>query len=184
MAGYSIFDQNLLESFRTSRSEKSFRALYRKHTPVLYRIAFRFLDGNHHYAEEAVQETWARAIEKVERFKGNSSLRTWLIGIVINCSRELRRKKEKYGARAKEDSANPLKEIHNKIDMEVILGHLPEGYREVLVLHEIEGFTHKEIGELLGISEGTSKSQLSRARDKIREFLTSDHNTNTDDNEQ
>lgn len=171
-------DQSLFESFRKTRSEKDFRVLYRKHTPILYRIVFRFLDGNREHAEEVIQEAWVRAVENIERFRSKSSLRTWLTGIAINCCREFRQKKSKYAKPTKESFTTGLEErIHNKIDLEMVIGQLADGYKKVLILHDIEGFTHQEIAVLLNISEGTSKSQLLRGRAKVRKYLTSNKNS-------
>ncbi|HSU27909.1 MAG TPA: RNA polymerase sigma factor, partial [Chitinophagaceae bacterium] len=94
-------------------------------------------------------------------------------GIVINCCREYNRKKT-YSNTTIEDIENLLGITQNpemKVDIQKALIELPEGYREVLVLHDIEGYKHEEISTLLGISEGTSKSQLFHARKAIKKLL-------------
>jgi RNA polymerase sigma-70 factor, ECF subfamily len=167
-------DRTLVTRFLIKREELVFRELYRAHTPALYCFALRILGGRREDAEEVVQETWIRAVTKLENFRWESSLRTWLCRIVWNHCRELMRKTSRT---IKTESAiqfiiqanvSPLKS-----DIESFIASLPDGYREILVLHDIEGYTHKEIAESMQISEGTSKSQLFRARAKLRAMLNS-----------
>jgi RNA polymerase sigma-70 factor (ECF subfamily) len=149
------------------RDEGSFVALYREHTPYLYRLALRLVGGRAAEAEDAVQDTWLRATARLAEFRGESSLRTWLAGFAINCCRERRRKRDPDdGAR----EAEPSREhpFVDRLDLERAIAALPDGHREVLVLHDLEGFTHEEIAARLGIVPGTSKSQLSRARSALR----------------
>lgn len=152
------------------RDEATFRSLYRAHMPAMYPLAMRFLGRRSEDAEEALQETWIRAMEGLPRFRWDSSLRTWLCGITINCCRELMRRSPPSTV-LPEQSDNAATAFLFDADVESCVRSLPDGCREVLVLHDIEGYTHLEIGERLQISEGTSKSQLSRARAKMREML-------------
>jgi RNA polymerase sigma-70 factor (ECF subfamily) len=128
-------------------------------------------------AEDVIQTTWIRAIENLHRFRWESSLRTWLTGIAINCAREtLRKRKRTQNFELIDEVAQTTvprinREI-NRIDLERAISELPDGYREVLLLHDVEGYTHEEIGGLLGIELGTSKSQLSRARKAVRILLS------------
>jgi len=169
-------DRSLVERFLHHRDERSFRALYRRHTPALLPLAMRFVRGHREDAEEVLQAVWARAVERLPGFRWESSLRTWLTGITLNCARELLREKRRQPVLDPidpEDGATariPL-EVERR-DLEKAIAELPDGYREVLVLHDIEGYTHLEIGRLLGIQSGTSKSQLLRARRAIRARLT------------
>jgi RNA polymerase sigma-70 factor (ECF subfamily) len=161
--------------FLRRRDESSFRALYREHNPALYRLARRLLAGPEADAEEAVQEAWIVAVRRLSAFRWESSLRTWLSGIVFNACREIRRAAARAGpepspGRSELPGAGQAKE--GPLDLETAVAALPEGYREVLLLHDVEGFTHQEIARILGIEEGTSKSQLSRARKTIRDRLT------------
>lgn len=150
----------------------SFRALYRAHTPALLMLAQRLLRGHHADAEDAVQEAWVRAVRLLPAFRGESSARTWLCGIVINCCREmLRRRKPLSDLSAAGDVPAPPTPSASTHDLESLLRALPDGYREVLVLHDVEGYTHEEIAASLDISDGTSKSQLSRARATLRRWL-------------
>jgi RNA polymerase sigma-70 factor, ECF subfamily len=159
-------DRKLVAQFLASRDEDVFRELYRRHTPALYLFAIRMLGGAEHDAEDAVQEVWIRAAAAVGRFQWASSLRTWLIGIVVNCCREILRDRAPQA-----ESTQVTLPAAGAIDLELLIRRLPEGCREVLVLHDIEGYTHQEIGALIGIAPGTSKHHLFRARGKLREWL-------------
>ena len=107
-----------------------------------------------------------RAVSALPRFGWRSSLRTWLCGFVVNCCREIRRSvppDPQVPRYARNDVVN--------VDLERAIAELPDAAREVFVLHEIHGHTHEEVGEILGIDAGTSKSQLHHARRALREFL-------------
>jgi RNA polymerase sigma-70 factor (ECF subfamily) len=149
--------------------------LYRAHTPSLFRLAVRILGRGGPDAEEAVQNTWMRAVQGLHSFRWESSLRTWLAGITIHACREIlrarTREKAMMGTPSSVEPAMPEPMPGAKIDLERIVAGLPDGYREILVLHDIEGFTHEEIARLLHIEPGTSKSQLSRARRLLRASL-------------
>jgi RNA polymerase sigma-70 factor, ECF subfamily len=167
-------DRELVAAFLRERDEASFRALYRRHTPAMYRLVLRMGGGAGSEAEDVIQEAWIRATTRLPGFRWDSSLRTWLSGIAVNCCRErwrtLRRDGgELLGPEAPRPGA-PGSD-GDRIDLERIIAALPAGYRAVLVLHDVEGYTHKEIGALLEIEEGTSKSQLFQARRAVRERL-------------
>lgn len=169
-------DPELVEAFLRLSDETSFRALYRSHTPGLYRFVLRILGGGDPEAEEAVQMTWVLAVQNLSGFRWESSLRTWLSGIALNACREIRRRRIRdrlpLGSEVREATAALPREDHVRMDLQRAVDSLPEGYREVLILHDIEGYTHEEIAGLLGIDEGTSKSQLSRARRELRGRLS------------
>ena len=167
-------DLQLVNDFLAYRSESSFRSLYQEYTPRLYQMAYRLSGRDDRVAEEMIQDTWVRAIRKLESFKHKSSLLTWLIGIMININRE----KFKAQVREKlhedltiEDPALTTENQIDAIDLEKAIESLPHGYRQILILHDVEGFKHKDISEMLEISEGTSKSQLFQARKALRKFL-------------
>jgi RNA polymerase sigma-70 factor (ECF subfamily) len=123
-------------------------------------------------AEEVVQETWIRAITRLANFRWESSLKTWLSAIALNCCREISRSnKPTMELKLVTSDAIRAKDSQNLYDVEKCISILPDGCREVLVLHDIEGYTHKEIARMMEITEGTSKSQLFRARAKLREML-------------
>jgi RNA polymerase sigma-70 factor (ECF subfamily) len=165
--------RELVAQFLQQRDERSFRKLYRRCTPKIFPLALRLLGGRTSEAEDVVQEVWIRAISGLDRFRWQSTLETWLCRITIRCCQEaLRRQKRQVVSADLEDlpAAPPAKHIET-VDLEKAIAALPEGYRQVLILHDIEGYTHGEIADLLHIETGTSKSQLFHARKKIRMSL-------------
>jgi RNA polymerase sigma-70 factor (ECF subfamily) len=127
-------------------------------------------------AEDVVQESWIRAVGGVARFAWQSSLRTWLCSIVVNCCREVWRETRQDLVVVEDAQVGvAADDVVGRIDVAAALARLPTGYRAVIVLHDIVGYTHEEIAERLGIEPGTSKSQLSRARRAMRRALGSAH---------
>lgn len=164
-------DLALVERFLRARGEDAFRALYRAHTPALYALAMRLTGGDHIEAEDLVQESWVRAVRELSSFRARSALRSWLCGLLVNVRRErIRvewREVDAPDIEAAVDTSGP----DDALDLERAIGTLPEGARDVFVLHDVYGYTHREIAEMLGIVEGTSKSQLTRARTLLRDSL-------------
>lgn len=162
-------DTDLLAAFARDGGERAFLALYDRHAPAMYALALRLLGGRTADAADVLQEAWLRVLPRLARFRGESSLRTWLCGFVVNLCRE------RFRAPLFEDlvdGADPRPADRGAgLDLERALAGLPDGYRAVVVLHDIEGYTHREIGAALGIDEGTSKSQLSRGRAALRRRL-------------
>jgi RNA polymerase sigma-70 factor (ECF subfamily) len=168
-------DRRLAAAVVASRDETAFRTLYRRHTPALYRLALRLGGGNEHWAEELVQQAWIRAVEGLATFQWRAAFRTWLSGIAVNCARERWREERVSPEVAWEPDAHAVAgagpDPADRVDLERGIAALPHGCRQVLVLHDVEGFTHEEVGRMLGIETGTSKSQLSHARRRLREYL-------------
>jgi RNA polymerase sigma-70 factor (ECF subfamily) len=165
-------DRALVAEFLRSRSEEAFVRLYDRHAPMLYRFAARLAGGPGIEPAELVQEAWVRAIERLALFRWESSLRTWLCGIVLNRWREVRRGSERdrtVVALAEREPERPASDLALRRRLDQALGELAEGYRTVLLLHDVEGYTHEEIARHFGIAEGTSKSQLHRARRALRD---------------
>lgn len=169
-------DRELCDRFVRRGDESAFRLLFRRHSPRLYAIALRMLAGRVADAEDAVQETWLRAASGLQRFEWRSALSTWLSGIVINCARERLRARPLVQASDAELTSIPAPPRPHTpaLDLERGLAALPDGYREVLVLHDLYGYTHAEIADLLDIVVGTSKSQLFHARLALRARLRND----------
>jgi RNA polymerase sigma-70 factor (ECF subfamily) len=170
-------DRALVEDFLARRDEAAFRRLYAAHAPRLFLFLLRLSGGRRAEAEELLQETWIRAAERLGSFRWESKLATWLHGIAWNIRREAFRARGPVEAPLPEEPAAALPGSSGgageaRLDLERALRDLPEGYREILLLHDVEGYTHEEIGALLGISSGTSKSQLSRARALLRRRLS------------
>lgn len=167
-------DRRQVEDFLRSRSEADFLRLYDRHTDGLYRFAVRLCIGTGLEPGELVQEAWVRALERLPEFRWQSSLRTWLCGIVLNRWRELRNRRAREQRFAVIEVTRPAvvrEHPAERLALERALASLPDGFREVLLLHDLEGYTHEEIAERFGIVAGTSKSQLHRARRALREAL-------------
>jgi RNA polymerase sigma-70 factor (ECF subfamily) len=159
-------DRALAAAFLASRSEAMFRLIYRRHTARMYRVSRRLTGGSPGLAEEVVQEAWLRAIRALPGFAWRSSLSSWLVGFVINVARETRRDGRPIWMEAPVEAAEPP-----DLALADAMAELPEGYRAVLVLHDVGGFTHGEIAAILGVVEGSSKSQLAHARRRMRSLL-------------
>ena len=170
-------DQQLIARIRAGDPSAE-RALYDAHVDRLYRLVFRYV-GEPDVAEDCVQETFIKAFARIGDFRGESALGTWLGAIAISAALTALRRRKRAGGREAgweetEQLAAPtvtgvdpdLKtRLHEEID------RLPEGYRTVFLLHDVEGYTHEEIGTMLGVQTGTSKAQLFRARARLRDRL-------------
>jgi RNA polymerase sigma-70 factor (ECF subfamily) len=167
-------DRALVERYLRTRDEAAFLGLYRSHTPALLGLASRLCAGELSAAEEIVQEAWVRAARSLPSFRWESRLRTWLSGVVVNSWRDRARARGREDASERELDAVPGRDVpaSERLDLERAVAGLPHGFRAVLVLHDVEGFTHSEIASLLGIEAGTSKSQLARARQAVRRRLS------------
>ena len=166
-------DRQLADAVLLAGDERAVRQLYRRHTPRLFQFVLRLLGGVEGDAEDLVQETWVRAVECLDGFRWESSLSTWLCGIGLNLCRDLWRRRNGRELEWEPSRDLPAAEVPSeaRIDLERALALLPSGYRTVLILHDLEGCTHDEIGARLGIAAGTSKSQLSHARRAVRALL-------------
>jgi RNA polymerase sigma factor (sigma-70 family) len=166
-------EAELIGAVQRGDDERAFRELYRQHTPAMYAMALRLLARNAADAEDAIQEAWLRAVRGLGGFRGDSTLRTWLVGIAVRCALEIGRRRRRPVDRAGDDAIVRPPDLE-RLDLEAALAALADGYREIVVLHDVHGYTHGEIAGLLGIDEGTSRSQLSRARQTLRRVLTGD----------
>lgn len=157
--------------------EEAFEALYRSHVARVFALALR-LTGDRGQAAELVQDTFVRAWEALPRFRGDSALGTWLHRIAVNVLLESRRAEGRRLKRvvlteepAELERPAPEASPGTRMDLEQAIAGLPQGARVVFVLHDVEGYEHREIGRMTGIAEGTSKAQLFRARRLLREAL-------------
>ena len=166
-----VEDEALVRTFVRDRDEDAFRALYRRHTPALFRLALRRSSGDSAAAEDDVQEAWIRAAERLRGFRFESALRTWLMGILVNCVRESRRRNARRPALAPAEEPAEAPRDGAALDLERAIHGLADGYRQVFVFHDLLGHTHREIASLLGVDEGTSKSPLFLARRALRRRL-------------
>ena len=138
-----------------------------------YRMA-----GEDHLAQDFTQETFVRVFTKLDTFRGDSALGTWIGAIAhsvsLNGLRKVKRFRERETELSEELRKGPGKggvepDLREKLTRAI--DGLPEGYRTVFIMHDLEGYTHEEIGQTLGVRAGTSKSQLFRARAKLRQEL-------------
>ncbi|MEM7200551.1 MAG: RNA polymerase sigma factor [Planctomycetota bacterium] len=170
-------DRDLIAQFLASRDEAQFRLLYRRHASALYPLLRRLLAGRGAEVDDAYQECWVRIVERLPRYEGRGSFRAWCAGIALNCAREAQRR-PRLGPLLHEPvdaAAAGAAQAAGRLDVQAALAELAQGYREVIVLHDLHGHTHPEVAALLGISTGTSKSQLSRARHALRQLIGEDH---------
>ena len=168
-------DRRLVHQFLNTKSEIAFLDLYRSKTPHLYQMALR-LTQDEYQSEELIQEMWIVAIRKLADFEWKSELKTWLTGILINLYRSTNKSKKSEVLYSPSNFLQSEVKIvswnDSKNDLEKAIAQLPPGYRQILILHDIEGYKHKEISNMLDIAIGTSKSQLFHARKTLREYLS------------
>lgn len=168
-----LSDQDLVDLAVHHGSEAAFRSLFVRHNAAVLKFVVRQVDGDLAQAEDVVQDSWLRALKRVDRFRWESSFRSWLIGIALNRIRDLARKRKRRQLQAFQEWSVSFKpeDVPGRLDLERAIWQLPDRARKVL-LHHVDGFTHREIGNLLGIPEGTSKSDLHRARGAVRTLVS------------
>lgn len=157
--------------------ERALRQIWAEHAPHIDAVVKRLCDGDADLAADIAQEVWIQIFRALPGYRGDSQFGTWAHRIAVNRTlNALRRVRRlaKIETEIDEDTAS----IENDSDrtflaesIEQAMGHLSPGARAVFVLHDIEGFTHEEIGAELGITSGGSKSQLFKARAKLRRLL-------------
>jgi RNA polymerase sigma-70 factor (ECF subfamily) len=153
------------------------RRMYDAHVDRVFRLVFR-MAGDLDRAQDYTQEAFIRAFQRLKEFRGESALSTWIcsiaVSVTLNGLRKVRRTREREialddapvgGAMTREADPDLKVRLSRAID------DLPEGYRTVFLMHDVEGYTHEEIGATLGVQPGTSKAQLFRARAKLRTAL-------------
>lgn len=153
------------------------RELYDTHVDRVYRLAYR-LTGDPMMAEEAVQETFIRVYTHLENFEGRSTMSTWIHSIALSVVRTGFRKRKRLQDREVAINEAVAAQLEGT-GGNVALGHqlheaidtLPEEMRTVFIMHDIEGYKHHEIAEILDVAVGTTKSRLSRAREALRAVL-------------
>lgn len=159
---------------------RAVRALYDRYAPRVYAVVRR-LAGDEDFAQDCAQEAWIRAIRALPSFRGDARFSTWLHRIAVNSALQEIRRSSTRTRRETPMPASPTLEavavgppagdVLLQTRLEEALDRLPEGMRQVLILHDVEGYTHEEIGEALGVATGTSKSQLFKARARMRSLL-------------
>jgi RNA polymerase sigma-70 factor, ECF subfamily len=153
----------------------AFERLYRGHVTRIFNLARRMMGPEE--ADEITQDVFVRAWEKLGTFRGDAAFGTWLHRVGINVILGRRQKLGLARSRYTEDDepigrmAASRQHAEFYVDFDSAIERLPPGAREVFVLHDVEGFKHHEIADLLGVSAGTSKAQLHRARQALRRYL-------------
>jgi RNA polymerase sigma-70 factor, ECF subfamily len=167
-------EHEFIERARDGDGE-AIRELYRRYSPRVYAVVRR-LAGDDALAEDWAQEAWVRAIRALPTFRGDSRFSTWIHRIAVNSALHgrrwrNRRTRDEVDMPVALPDGRPSDQAVLRITLERALATLPDGMRQVLVLHDIEGYTHEEIATFLGVTAGTSKSQLFKARARMRRTL-------------
>jgi RNA polymerase sigma-70 factor (ECF subfamily) len=159
----------------------AFEQLYERHNRRVYSLCLR-MTQNVAEAEDLAQEVFIQLFRKIGSFRGESAFTTWLHRLTVNQVLMHFRKRSVKVERTTEEGETPVQIVRgtenpntmpviDRISLDSALKQLPPGYRSVFVLHDIEGHEHGEIAKMLGVAEGTSKSQLHKARMKLRSLL-------------
>ena len=150
--------------------------LYHRFSPKMYAVCLRY-SGNVDDAQDLLQEGFIKVFKNLNKFRGDGSFEGWIRRIFVNTSIEHFRKKvnmytvtETQEVTIEDKELNVLDNLAEK-DIIIMIQQLSPGYRAVFNLHVIEGYSHKEIADMLGINEGTSKSQLARAKTVLRKMV-------------
>ena len=185
-------NQNIAESDLISGCMEGNRRmqeeLYKRFSPRMYAVCLRYA-GSSEEAEDILQEGFIKIFKKLDSFRGEGSFEGWIRRIFVNTSIEhFRRKRYLQPVTEKEENTlegNSLSALDGLAEKDILglVRQLSPGYRTVFNMYVVEGYTHKEIGDMLGISEGTSKSQLSRAKvilqDMVRQFIDQEREVRT-----
>jgi RNA polymerase sigma-70 factor, ECF subfamily len=159
----------------------AFETIYRRHMRKVYALCLR-MTGNPTEAEDLTQEVFTHLFRKISSFRGKSAFTTWLHRLTINLVlMHFRRRQSRPEFTSNEDETpdqivrgteNPdAMLVIDRLSLEKAIAELAPGYRSIFLLHDVEGYEHEEIAEMLGISSGTSKSQLHKARLNLRKLL-------------
>jgi RNA polymerase sigma-70 factor (ECF subfamily) len=164
----------------------AFEQLYQRHNRRVYSLCLR-MTQNVSEAEDLAQEVFIQLFRKIGSFRGESAFTTWLHRLTVNQVLMHFRKRSVKLEQTTEEGETPIQvvvgtgnpnsmPVVDRIALDKAIGQLPPGYRTVFVLHDVEGHEHEEIARMLGCSVGTSKSQLHKARMKLRKLLRQQHN--------
>ena len=162
----------------------AFEKLYRSHCDRIFALCWRMCGGDRALAEDMVQEAFVRAWNKLHLFRGDSKFGTWLHRLTVNVVLSDRRIRVKRVHREQEFDGDLERVLVGerdvfaglRKDLEAAIAGLPERARTVLILYDIEGYQHNEIAEMTGMAVGSSKAQLHRARNLVREVLKDSEN--------
>lgn len=175
-----ILDEAALVGRARSGELEAMRLLYERNASRIFTVVRR-LAGDEDLAADLAQDAWTNAFRKIREFRGEAAFSTWVHRIAVNTAltrlrQQARRRdlEERFdgGSTLGNADITPPERAAERVTVQRALDLLPAGYRSVLWLHDVEGYTHEEIGAQLGIAVGTSKSQLSKARAKLRALVT------------
>lgn len=165
----------------TTGDRRAFERLYRANVDRIFSVCVRMV-GDRGKAEELTQDAFVRAWEKLGTFRGDAQFSTWLhrlaVNVVLNDREAEGRRRDRHDEEIDDMDAiafgdvRPLPVPGLSLDLEQAIAALPPGAKKVFVLHDVEGYTHEEIAESLGVTAGGCKAQLHRARMLLRRMLT------------
>jgi RNA polymerase sigma-70 factor (ECF subfamily) len=171
-----LSEEQLVEQVKEG-DPRAFRRLYDTHVDRVYRLAYR-MAGREELARDFTQEAFVRAYRKIHQFRGDAAFSTWMHSITVSVclnglrSAERHRKRERtLEAAAHLGDPPPSGDPGLRERLRTAIDALPDIYRTVFLMHDLEGFSHREIATALDVAEGTSKARLSRARAKLRGAL-------------
>ncbi len=150
--------------------EKALERVYSDHVAMVYSICYRML-RNRADAQDATQDVFVKVYKNLDRFAGKSKLSTWIYRIATNHCIDISRRRKLPTVELKDWLSAPKREHYTKMELEKAIVELPPSYRKVFVLHDVQGFRHAEIADILKITPGSSKSLLHRSRKLLREKL-------------
>lgn len=180
-SNYTISEPDLIKGC-IEGNRRMQEELYRRFSPKMYAVCLRYAN-NPNDAQDLLQEGFIKVYRNLHRFRAEGSFEGWMRRVFVNTSIEHFRKKSAHLQSVSEKEENTIEDVDitaldnlAEKDIIAIIQELSPGYRTVFNLYVIEGYAHKEIGEMLGISEGTSKSQLARAKSilqkKVAQYLS------------
>ncbi|WP_243651085.1 RNA polymerase sigma factor [Hymenobacter gummosus] len=158
-------EQLLLAGCRAQERAAQYK-LYQRYKSAMFSSALRIL-GSRDLAQDALQESFVDVFRQIDNFRGEATLGSWIKTIVVRASLRILKREQRMEVYDADRHAEPLVAWHDNLTGEALekaINELPAGYRAVFCLIEVEGYMHREVAEMLGISEGTSKSQLFHAK--------------------
>jgi RNA polymerase sigma-70 factor (ECF subfamily) len=172
------YDERLLISRARQGDRQAAKTLYDAHARRVHRLVYRIC-GDEELARDLTQDTFVRVFQKLSTFRGDAAFATWIHRIAVSVALNAIRKERRFKRTSEDlDVANELPAPPNAVEPDLrarlasAIAALPESCRVSVILHDIEGYTHAEIGQMLGIAEGTSKARLFDARTRLRKALS------------
>ena len=170
---FSLCDEQQLLAGCLAQDRVAQQQLYQRYKTAMFSCALRILNDRA-LAQDALQEAFMAVFQHLSDFRQHSALGTWIRSIVVNTALQTLRREQRMEVYDQDRHPEPLVAWHDNLTGEALdkaLGELPAGYRAVFCLVEVEGYAHGEVAEMLGIAEGTSKSQLYHAKRLLQRKL-------------